>query len=369
MEQLCQNKIAIVGGGPCGIYCAINILRKFKELNFNNFSITIFDKSQILRTILPTGGYRCNITNSISDIKSFAKNYPRGEKFLYSIFSRHFNLDSIEFFNSIGIKTYTDTNHRMYPVSNSSKEVKDKMLNELKKFKNIELKHQKINSKDDLTGFDYIVVSSGSRGTENLITSFKHTLIPFKKALLGLKIKDMIYPTGVSVKSLDGDFLFTKNGISGPLAFMVSSKNINKQFPYEIEIKLFNVEELKEKINQNPKKSIGNLVSNFIPKSLAHTIVKNYEKKSAEVSKKEIESYSKLTLEIIDTEKTGEIVNSGGVKLDELTKNCKSKIYPNLWYCGEILDIDGFCGGFNLQNCWSTAFVVANDLVQAIIEQ
>ncbi len=369
MEQYCQNKIAIVGGGPSGVYCAINILRRFRELNFNNFSLCIFDKSQILRTILPTGGFRCNITNSISDVKTFAKNYPRGEKFLYSIFSRHFNLDSIDFFNSIGIKTYTDTNGRMYPVSNSSKEVKDKMLNELRKFKNVELKHKKINSKDELKDFDYIVICAGSRGTENLITSFNHTLIPFKKALLGLKIKNMKYPTGVSVKSIDGDFLFTKNGISGPLAFVVSSKNVDKAFPYEIKIKLFNVDDLKEKIKLNPKKTIGNLVSNFVPKSLAHSIIDNFDKKAAEVSNKEIESYSTLKLEITDIESNGEIVNSGGVKLDELTKNCKSKIHKNLWYCGEILDIDGFCGGFNLQNCWSTAYVVANDIVQDIIEK
>lgn len=368
MEQFCQNKIAIVGGGPSGIYCAINILRKFKELNFDNFSITIFDKSQILRTILPTGGFRCNITNSIPDIKDFAKNYPRGEKFLYSIFSRHFNIDSLEFFNSIGIKTYSEDNNRVYPVSNSSKEVKDKMLNELKKFKNIELIHKNINSKSDLRNFDYVIIAAGSRKTEELITSFNHTLIPFKKALLGLKIKNMIYPQGVSVKSLDGDFIFTKNGISGPLAFVLSSENINKVFPYEIKIKLFNPEDLKTLIKQFPKKSIGNLVSNFIPKSLAHVIVKNYDKKSAEVSNKAVDFYSVLTLEIIGTEANGEIVNSGGVKLDELTKNCKSKINENLWYCGEILDIDGYCGGFNLQNCWSSAYVVANDVVQTIIK-
>ena len=69
-------------------YCALNILFEFKNIGFTNFNISIFDKSQALRTILPTGGGRCNLTNSINDIKEFASNYPRGEKFLYSVFSK-----------------------------------------------------------------------------------------------------------------------------------------------------------------------------------------------------------------------------------------------------------------------------------------
>jgi len=92
MERLCQDKnkpfkIAIVGGGASGIYCALNILKLFKDSSFSNFILTIFDKGQILRTILPTGNGRCNLSNNILDYKEFSKNYPRGEKFLYSVFS------------------------------------------------------------------------------------------------------------------------------------------------------------------------------------------------------------------------------------------------------------------------------------------
>ena len=372
MEQSCQNKspkIAIVGGGPSGIYCAIHILENFKKNNFNNFSLFIFDKGQILRTILPTGGTRCNITNSISDIYDFASNYPRGEKFLYSIFSKHSNFDSLDFFKSIGIDTYTSSDNRIYPISNSSSDVKNKLLNKLNSYKNFKLIHKKINSSAELKDFDYIIISSGSRKTENLILSFNHKLVPFKKSLVGLKVENMSYPEGVCIKSLDGDFIFTKNGISGPLAFILSAKNINALYPYEINIKLFNENSLKELISRNPKKSIGNLVSAFVPKSFAHVIIENFHKKSAEVSRKEIENYSNLKLKITGTETMGEIVNSGGVALNELTNNCKSKIYDNLWFCGEILDIDGLCGGFNLQNCWSTAYVVAKDVINTIINK
>ena len=79
--------------------------------------------------------------------------------------------------------------------------------------------------------------------------------------------------------------------------------------------------------------------------------------------------YSILNLKITGTTNQGEIVNSGGVELNSIDKNCKSKLYDNLWFCGEILDIDGFCGGFNLQNCWSSGFVVAKDVINSIIKE
>ena len=370
MEQFCQDKpikIAIVGAGPAGVYCALNILFKFKELNFTNFKLTLFDKGQALRTILPTGGGRCNLTNSITDVREFASNYPRGEKFLYSLFSRHFNYDSIEFFKKIGIKTYTQEDGRIFPISNSAKDVKDKMLSALKQFKNVQLVNKNILSSEELKDFDRIILSAGSRQTQNLLKSFNQPFVPFKRALCGLKVKDFKYPQGVSVKSLDGDFVFTSDGISGPLAFKYSSLNIEEKYPYNISIRLFNPDDLKELIKANPKKSIGNLVSAFVPKSLAHVIVDDYDKNSAEISKVNIEQYSTLNLEIVSLSVQGEIVNAGGVDLKSIDKNCKSKTSANLWFCGEILDIDGFCGGFNLQNCWSSAYVVAKDVVSSII--
>lgn len=372
MEQFYQDKpikIAIVGAGPAGIYCALQILFGFKEINFSNFEISIFDKNQALRTLLPTGGGRCNITNTISDIKEFASNYPRGEKFLYSLFSRHFNSDSVEFFNKIGIKTYHQEDGRIFPVSNSAKEVKDKMLSALKKFKNARLINKEIITKDDLKDFDKIIISAGSKNTTQLIKNFNQPMIEFKRALCALKVKNFKYPKGVSIKSLDGDFIFTSDGISGPLAFKISSININTSFPYEIEIKLFNFEELENLIKNNTKKSIGTIISQLIPKSLAHAIVENFDKKASEIAKETLKSYTTLKLTILNNSSFGEIVHAGGVKLDSIDKNCKSKLIPNLWFCGEILDIDGFCGGFNLQNCWSSAYVVAKDVIYSIINK
>ncbi len=370
MEQfyLNKNKIAILGGGPAGIYCALNILFLFYSQNFFDFSIDIFDKGEILRTLIPTGNGRCNISNSISDIKDFVLNYPRGDKFLYSVFSRHFNYDSLDFFNSLGIKTYTEADGRIFPVSQSSKDVRNKMLKKLFSYKNVRFINKKIISQNDLTDYNKIVVAAGSRGVENLIVSFGHKYIKFEKSLCALNILNSIYPKGVSVKTLDGDFVFTDKGISGPLAFKISSINAFSDFPYDIKIKLFNEEKLFQLAELYPKKSAGSIVASLIPRSLAKVIVKDYYKNICEISKSELKQYSILQLTVVSKANVGEIVNAGGINLDDVDKNCKSKICHNLWFCGEILNIDGFCGGFNLQNCWSTGYVVAKDLVSSIMK-
>ena len=372
MERSCQDKnnpikIAIVGGGPSGIYCAINLGDLFQKNNFINYSVDIFDKSQVLRTLLPTGNGRCNITNNIFDTKEFASNYPRGEKFLYSVFARYFIPETLDFFRSIGVETYIQNDNRIFPKSNSSADVKAKMLNKLWSYKNIKLIHKAIFDYGELSGYDKIVISVGSKNTQNFLKTTGHEIIPFKKALCALKIKDFKYPKGVSVQSSDGDFVFTENGISGPLAFKISSLNSRKDFPYDITINLFNLDDIKKEILKNTKKSIGNIVSCFIPRSLAHIIVNNFDKKASEVSNKELESYTKLDLTVISTEPTGEIVNSGGINLNELDKNYKSKIKNNLWFIGEAVDVDGFCGGFNLQHCWSSAYIAACDIIKSVL--
>lgn len=95
----CSKRIAIIGGGPAGCICAYYLQ--------NNFDVTLFDKGKFLRTILPTGGGRCNLAHAEYNFRELAKNYPRGEKFLYSVFSRFGTQDTIDFFKNIGVKTYT----------------------------------------------------------------------------------------------------------------------------------------------------------------------------------------------------------------------------------------------------------------------
>ncbi len=360
-------KIAIVGLGPSGIYCAIHILEKLKQKNFNKFFIDIYEKDFPLKTMLPTGNGRCNITNAAYDIDEFVENYPRGKQFLKSIYSRYFNFDTIEFLDRISIPTVIEENNRVFPVSQSSKDVREKFLTYLKTFNNYKIIKKEISNFSDLKNYNFIVIAAGSKNSENLIKSSKHTLVPFRKSLVELKIKEQTNLQGVSIKAKDGDFVFTKDGISGPLAFKISSINAYQKMPYKIEIKLFDEEELFNLIKLNPKKSIGTIISNLIPKALAHYIIDDYTSKAAEISKEKLKEYSKLNLNILSTSKKGEIVRAGGVDLNEINNHCCSKINNNTYFVGEILNIDGFTGGYNLQNCWSTGYIAANNIVKRIL--
>ena len=126
-QELISNlRIAIAGAGPAGCACAKYLLDSgFKD-------ITIFDKGKFLRTLLPTGGGRCNLAFAEFDFKLLAKNYPRGEKFLYSLFSRFSTKDTLNFMGNIGVKTYTQNDMRIFPESNSAAEVRTKLLEKIK---------------------------------------------------------------------------------------------------------------------------------------------------------------------------------------------------------------------------------------------
>ncbi len=363
-------EIAIIGAGPAGIYCALQLIEEFKKSGENAYNITVFDPKPTLSTILPTGNGRCNLAYSEFDFKKLAAFYPRGEKFLYSIFSRYGTAETIEYFEKIGVKTYTQQDNRIFPVSNSAKTLRSQMISRLLKYKNIKIIKKEIKNIKEVSKYNVTVIATGSKDRSGLIKQFGHTVIPLKPALCGLKIKDKgdFFPQGVSLNTTDGGVIFTHQGVSGPYIFKISSVNAFRDFPYEIKIPILNPDKLYSLIKENSTKSFGNVVSLIIPKSLAHYMFKKYEinfdKQAAHAKKSEIEKLENLILTAENTDGKGEIVHAGGVDLDEIDKNCRSKIAKNLWIIGESLNIDGFCGGFNLQNCWGTAAIAAGDIVK-----
>ena len=119
------RRIAIVGAGASGCLCAYFLLKK-------GYEVTLFDKGSPLRTLLPTGGGRCNLAHAEYDPRELAKNYPRGEKFLYSVFSKYSTCDTLATFEEMGISCYTQENGRIFPESNSAKEVKETILRKIK---------------------------------------------------------------------------------------------------------------------------------------------------------------------------------------------------------------------------------------------
>ena len=349
-----MKKVCIIGGGPSGIYCAIRLLEFCPEI-----SITIFEKDKPLLTLLPTGNGRCNLSYNETDYKEFAKNFPRGEKFLYSIFSRYDMTSTLEDFNKIGITTYAQDDNRIFPVENKSSYVRAKMLEAIEYKVNFIYK----NITELPQGYDFYVLATGLKSGARIAENIGHKIVPLKPSLTGLKIKEKEFLSleGVSLNGV----IFTKIGVSGPFIYKLSSLNAYKSFPYEIKIPLLNADALKIKVKENPKKLFRNVVSEFIPKSLANILIKG-NTQCANTKKSDIEVLEYLKLTAISADGKGEIVHAGGISLNEVDKNLKSKIKKNLWVIGEVLDVDGLTGGFNLQNCWSTAAIAANSIAKEL---
>lgn len=384
-ESTSNKSIAIIGAGPAGCVCA-------KFLKNNGFCPIIFDKGKYLRTILPTGGGRCNLAHAEFDFKNLTKNYPRGEKFLYSVFSKFGTEDAIQFFKQLGIETYTQEDNRIFPKSNSSRDVQEKLLKVLKGCKFVSEKVLSIEKLDNCYkiitnkssyAFDVVIVSTGGHGNWDIFNKMDLNIIPPTQALVGLVTKENFSAiSGVSIKNVktygkefknsdNGDIIFTHKGISGPLIYKISSIFARKEMPYKLVFQLVKDLDLQAELNKNPHKEIKNLLGQFVPKSFAEFVLENLDIEKDTpchkiTGKLRDKIYKKLTtfeVTIISKVPDGEVVTCGGIDLKEInSKTMESKKYPNLYFCGEVLDIDGFCGGFNLQNCWSTAFVVAQSV-------
>lgn len=384
-ESTSNKSVAIIGAGPAGCVCA-------KFLKNNGFCPIIFDKGKYLRTILPTGGGRCNLAHAEFDFKNLTKNYPRGEKFLYSVFSKFGTEDAIQFFKQLEIETYTQEDNRIFPKSNSSRDVQEKLLKALKGCKFVSEKVLSIEKLDNCYkiitnkssyAFDVVIVSTGGHGNWDIFNKMNLNIIPPTQALVGLVTKENFSAiSGVSIKNVktygkefknsdNGDIIFTHKGISGPLIYKISSIFARKEMPYKLVFQLVKDLDLQAELNKNPHKEIKNLLGQFVPKSFAEFVLENLDIEKDTpchkiTGKLRDKIYKKLTtfeVTIISKVPDGEVVTCGGIDLKEInSKTMESKKYPNLYFCGEVLDIDGFCGGFNLQNCWSTAFVVAQSV-------
>lgn len=372
--------IAIIGAGASGCICAY-LLQK------EGFDVTLFDKGMPLRTLLPTGGGRCNLAHAEYDFKDLAKNYPRGEKFLYSVFSKFSTYDTLALFDELGVETYTQEDERIFPTSNSAKDVREKILNNLKNVqiqKEEVIKIEKIDSGFKILStpnysknkkmceylFSHVIIAIGGHSNFDFLKNFEIKIIPPKPSLVGLNTKEKskevsgIVVRNVNCNRLTDDLLFTHFGISGPLAYKISSIKARDNFPYKLNFDLHPQEiNLQELLNTNPHKDVKNILSKFIP----HGLIKYLIGDIANIKAHKIDGKTRdfilsklhnLELTIIGTNKGEETVTAGGIDLSEINpKTMELKKYKNIYCIGEALNIDGFCGGYNLQNAWSTAFV------------
>jgi len=390
-QELTYKKTAVIGLGASGAFFSLLALKNPRCI------ITGFDLNEPFSTLLPTGGGRCNITYDEDEVKDFVQNYPRGSKFLLPVFLRFSAAQARELFEKLGVKTYVQPDKRVFPVTDSSAltvktlaehlnapnftHKKERVISAAKSNKDFEIKTNK-----GVYRFDRLVIASGG-GNTGFFSSFGHKIQPLRPSLTALDIKEKEFYSlsGVSFHNAqikarlegrryeaEGDFLFSHKSITGPLVFKISAlsayEDFSKDKPLEIILKTSDcsIEMIEEEIKNNVKKSIKNVFSKFAPESFISLIcsINNIDgsRQAAQLKKQEkallIQSITALNLHADGRIKNSEIVTAGGVSLDEInSKTMESKLIPGLFFTGEVLDIDGFTGGFNLQSCWSTAYI------------
>ncbi len=406
--------VIIIGGGAAGMMASLIASQKGAKT-------LLIEKNNVLgKKLRITGKGRCNITNNISDIEDFIKKLNKNGKFLYSALSQFDIQKTLDFFNNkLDIKTKVERGERVFPVSDSAIEIVGKFTKALQK-NNVEIllntKIQGLNSSgkkidsvkvgDEIFyaknfilatgGLSYPATGSTGDGFDWLkklghsISKLRPGLVPIKckedyiKNLEGLSLKN------VNIKILDsldkkieerfGEAIFTANGMSGPIILDLSSKITglaNEPLKLSIDFKpALSIDELDKRIQRDflsyQNKMFKNAFDDLLPHKLIPTIINLSRipelKTCNNITKNERQNLVRLLknfeLSIVGLESFERaIITVGGISLKEIdSKTMASKIIDNLFFAGEILDLDAPTGGFNLQICWTTGFVSGNSI-------
>jgi predicted Rossmann fold flavoprotein len=400
-----KYNIIIIGGGAAGFFTAINIVEKNPNLR-----VAILERGKsVLEKVRISGGGRCNVTHACFVPNDLVKFYPRGERELKGPFNQFCSGDTIEWFEKHGVELKIEDDGRMFPVSNSSQTIIDCFQDAVKKLKIDVLtnhsvqelyrteSHWKITSTQEVFTCEKIVMASGSNPKIwELLETLGHEIIEPVPSLFTFNIKDprikdlmgLSAVASVRVKKsklqASGPLLITHWGLSGPGILRLSAwgarELADKKYQFAIQVNWLNeitfeeaIDLLKEVKAAQAKKIVGKYAQFELPKRLWENLVRaadiSEETKWADLNKKqttalaeqltnaEFQVYGKSTFK-------EEFVTAGGIDLKEVNfKTMESKVAPNLYFAGEILNIDAITGGFNFQNAWTGGFIVADNIV------
>ena len=402
-----MNKVIIIGGGAAGFFTAINA----KEQN-PDLEIIILEKGkEVLQKVKISGGGRCNVTHACFEPKELVKFYPRGEKELLGPFHTFMTGDTFEWFDNRGVPLKIEADNRVFPEANTSQAIIDCFENAVEKLGIKVLKNHgvtsiqkeennwKINTKNETFIADKLVVAAGSSNKAwELAKNLNHTVIEPVPSLFTFNIKDkrIIDLLGISVPNAtvniigtklesSGPLLITHWGMSGPAVLKLSAFGARilaeKKYQYNVAVnwlsrptdKIVNV--LLNLKKKQPKKQVI-LKSPFteIPRRLWERLVIASEIKEnfkwADLSNNHIQNLAnQLTKGLFNANGKStfkeEFVTAGGIDLKEINfKRFESRKHNNLFFVGEMLNIDAVTGGFNFQNAWTGGFICAKAIAE-----
>ncbi|MBL4939326.1 MAG: NAD(P)/FAD-dependent oxidoreductase [Lutibacter sp.] len=398
-----MKKFIIIGGGAAGFFAAINAAEMNSELEV----IILEGGNDVLQKVKVSGGGRCNVTNACFTPNELIEFYPRGKKELRGPFHQFMTGDTMEWFESRGVPLKIEDDNRIFPASNSSQtiincflELADKLgvkvlkstrVNGIEKYQ----EKYKISTSETTFEADYLLVASGSNTKVwNMLEGLDHKIIPPVASLFTFNVNDKILNNipgisvpNASVKVLNsklaeqGPLLITHWGLSGPGILKLSAwgalELYQKSYQFEIEVNWLSkradkvLDFLKsQKKKQAKKQVILRSIFEEVPKRLWFKFVEAAQisetSQWAQLSNKQLENLTNI-LTKSNFEVHGkstfkdEFVTAGGIDLKEINfKRFESKLHKNLFFAGEILNIDAITGGFNFQNAWTGAWIVAN---------
>ena len=398
-------KVIVVGGGPAGIMAALSAAK--------NNEVTLIERNkEIGMKLRLTGGGRCNITNN-RDIEEFFDKIVNNKKFLYSALYTFSNYSLLEYLSNNGLEYKVELDEKVYTKSDKADEVIELLKNDLEKNK-VKIRYNTMVSdliveNEDIKGVvtsygerilgDKVIITTGGKSFPNtgsdgtmysILEKYGHTITPiyaaliplvikedFVKSLQGVAMKDVVVSAKLKKKKIEkfGDMLFTHFGISGPAVLKLSSYITKALSEREVEVSLdFLKDKSKDEISQimrsNPNKTVLNNLKGVLPQNFLKVVFEMLgltEIKSSDLKKEdenkiiEYMKEMKLTARETLTIKAAQ-VTSGGVKVKEINvSTMESKVIKNLYFAGEVIDIDAETGGYNLQMAFSTGYLAGSD--------
>ncbi len=393
--------IIVVGGGAAGFFTAINAA----EMN-PGLKILILERGkEVLTKVKVSGGGRCNVTHAEFIPSELVKSYPRGEKELLGPFHSFMTGDTVAWFEERGIELKTEEDGRMFPVSDSSESIVNCFLAETERLQIQVLKNHSVKkiskteenwfigtSKGDFSAEKLMIASGSNPKMWNLLEKLEHSTVSAVPSLFTFNIKDRRInglagiATSAEVKvegeklESQGPLLITHWGMSGPAILKLSAwgaRELNER-NYQFQIKVnwlpgMNSEDIMEQLKERKLSQAKQKVSKYaqfeLPKRLWQSLVKaaniGEDEIWADLNKNQLQELSlQLTEGIFSVNGKStfkeEFVTAGGIDLKEVNfKTFESRLHPNLFFAGEVLNIDAITGGFNFQNAWTGAYLAA----------